>query len=156
MFGACGVGSVGKGRNLIYVNLLLILSSYSYRANGRVATSKLRQGSFRARIGKRRASLFALDGGRKVRIYVAGCKTQIISVLIPSEGKGQRSIIYKFSAVARCVRRQRGFNSAIKHCVKHVLGTHFALSKMRCGLIPGGKGSKRVSRKKGPNFTSEV
>ncbi len=101
---------------------------------------KLGERSFRTRVRKGRASLFVLGGGGKYRITVAGCKNTLMTVVIPSHGKGVTGIMRKRSGVRSIMSDPRPFLDAlVNHCNGHVYGKGFALRKGRCGLTVGGK-----------------
>lgn len=99
----------------------------------------LGQTSFRAAIGKGRASLFVLGGRGKTRVTIAGCNKTMLTVVIPSGGNGCTGIVRKRSDVARIVGDRRPFLDAlVNHCKGHVTKNGFVLRKGRCSLAVGG------------------
>lgn len=78
------------------------------------------------------------------------CKKVVAKVSIPSDGKGVRGIILKFSALRRCVGCSPFFNTVVKEITKEVTNSTFALSKATCRLRGGSK--RRRLRKNSNNF----
>lgn len=108
------------------------------RARGTAASSNLMGDGFRARINKGGASLCMLHGRGGVRIYIAGFKKHVISMVIPSGRKIVHSMMLNFSSVRSCVDGPSSFNTDVNHCTGHVGRKGFALSKIRCRLPHGG------------------
>lgn len=82
--------------------------------------------------------LCALGGTTKVRMYMAGFNKHVMSVVIPSGGKGLGSMILNFSDVTSCRGVPDSFNTSVKHCTGHVGGKIVMVSKRAVRLPRGG------------------
>lgn len=132
-----GCGAVGE-RILLTKVTTVVLATYGRGARAALALSNLSPMGFRAAIGSTRARLCALGGGTNVRMYVAGFKKHVMSVVMPSGGKIVRSMMLNFSDVTSCVGVPDSFNTSVKHCTGQVGRKGVILSKSAVRLPRGG------------------